>query len=447
MKFLDLFEKINKRILIIITILSALVTILGFSFDKDIITILSAIVVSVIISLYGIYGFLKRAYKRKNALNQSNLGKQTKKHSKKLLKFEKILRRRLNKHKRIKHYKQEILEIKKINKLISKESNINNKEVSLTKNEIVEYRELLKLMKFTNSDQTFILTNIFNQSIISLESTLLQTELYKTRIKLGKFLSNYSFNYLNIQKAYIDLIGWTKLMQGDFIKGSQSILEGIKVAKFSIDETKDINVKKESLMNVCRGYRHLGSYKYILENNFNKAIEYNEIGLKELYKLNKDDYSNEKYEGMEIGLNYGIVAANYFKFKNKLNNFKATKDDFNKFFNNVKLIDKYSETAKKFSNNHRLIKLKLIKIKYLELIYDYKDRFINHVTNDFNINEVKSSFEHTLEETKKLFQVNIFNDDSLEVYLNSKIKELTYNLTDVLRKENNYENSSIDGRV
>lgn len=432
MKFFDLWNKVEKNVKVVTGAIFVILSGLGFSFNSLVTSFVLIGLVILIIIIIMMYETITRYNEKKRSMSQSNLKANAKKHSKTILKFEKSIRKRLEKHKNVNYNKKKKNQIDLINAAIINETTILDENTYLDEDK-KNVNDTIKVIKSTSSDQIFILADILNQSIISLESTLLQSEQYKTRIKLGHFLSIYSFNSLDIQKAYIDLIGWTNLLKGDFYSGIEAIEKGISIASNAINENMDEKLINKSKFNIIRGYRHLGSYKYILLKKPKNALAYSLKGLEEFNKLNKEDYTDKEYNEMDIGLKYGIKAANYYLFKNKINNFKATKEDFNYFVKSITNIDEYIKIAQKFENNHRLIKLYLLKINYLELIYEYKNRFNKHLDKIVDFDSLKNQLNDNLDLVSKQFKKNMFNDDSLEHYLNSKVKQLTSLLEDELK--------------
>lgn len=404
------------------------------SLDQNKLKLVSGITAIAIAVVFFSYKGFKYLYYKKRAMDSVNINNLAKKHCKSLLKVKKGISKRLDKHKNVKESTKHKIKLNKLYKSIIN-SNTNPEEKI---DKIKSYHNNISIIKnFKKADvqESFEITKIFTENILEIEGILLQVEQYDTRIELGEFLVKYSFDSEIIQKSYIDLIGWTYMMKGLVNPGKDAINIGIKHALNDIDNNYSEELTKKSLYNICRAYRHLGSSKYTLERNPLEAIDHNNKGMNYFEKLDEKNYSFDEYKGMEIGLKYGNLAAYYFHFKNKTTKFKAKKEDFIIFYNNLEIIDECIEISSNFKNNHRLIKLNLIKTKYIELIIDYNLRFEEHLKFDINLINLNSQFDRLLTDTNNLFKGNIFIDESLEEYLSRKNKQLLYQYSYLMKEK------------
>lgn len=138
--------------------------------------------------------------------------------------------------------------------------------------------------------------------------------------------------------------------------------------------------------------------------------------------LDEKDSDDEKYVSMKFVLEYGILMSQYYLFKNKLQKYKATKEVFLIFYNYYLDFDNYILKSTKFKNNHRTIKFELLKSKYLGIVYN-------------NYIYYKDELSSSLKSVDIMFNKNIFNDESIDFYLHSKVNELKYDI-EIYLKEN-----------
>lgn len=260
-------------------------------------------------------------------------------------------------------------------------------------------------------------TKICN-TIMSLKRILLEINKSSLRIKFGQFVVNNSTNINQKIESYIDLLGWSKLLNGNS-DGIKDINEGIKKCEGIILDSKNpISNQAKIYYNfqIIRAYRHLATtyytYKIDKDNiklNINKAFNY----LSQLTNLSSDD--EKQYTRLAVGLKYNSILFDYYEYLyNNKTNMNIIKDNIKNLYdsiysnNNISLYTAINENNLNsnylninFIDNHRKIKI----CSLYAIIFD------------------KNSSKIPLIEVEKILDNNIYIDEAIELYIYSKFKK------------------------
>lgn len=440
MKFSDLKGWIETFLLITTVVSAALsrwVTDQAIKITSYVVLIL-AIVIFLVYKGVSIY---REKRTLKQAMSNNSVIKSSEKHCKTLYKYAKANEKKLLKDKKINKMR---ISRKKEDKILEKLKGINvsEKKKAKTKKKLeklaITFKDVdaISLLKSLEHDQDYQVSQLLSSTFIRLERILLNAEQFHLRIKFGNYINTFSSDTEHRIKAKIDFIGWTYMMMGEVSKGERAITTGIKKAKKALTEVDNEKAKQKLYLLITRGYRHLGSARPTTEKHPEKALRY----LKEANKyLELVTTSNEKEEKakqeMQVGITYGIIAANFFYFKNKSKAINLTDNDYLRFYNNYLQIDDQLKVSKTYANKHRYIKYELMNAKYLEKFIKFYNAFDNHIDN-FNVNssDFKKEIKNSLLQVEGIFKNNIFMDEAVEQYLEENINCLKHELINLLER-------------
>src|SRR5690606_16337810 len=411
-----------------------------------------AIIVGVVVIVFILFKAGQLAHRRfleERSMSKVKTMSMASRYAKTIKKFTDVVDKKISKNKnfdrlyRLQETKNKVLyELKDPDKVTKKRLKL---EENLTKiNYKIKDKEIIELINKTEEDKYYLIAHKISKLLVDFERTLLHAEQYNYRIKFGEFISKYALNENDRQRALIDSIGWTYFMTGRIEKGEKAIFAGINRALNVVNESQNEKVKQESIFNLARAYRHLGSNRYTGENYPEKALEYlskaeEYITQVEKEKLTTDKESIEKIERrileMNIGIDYGKIIAYYHQFNLKLKKQILSETDYENFYNAYKLLKGIKGKTYEFSNKHRYVKVEVLITKFLEVFHDHYEQFTHLFGEGFISSkyELIKEFNRSLVEADNVFKENIFTDEAIESYLEQKVIEMKYNILQILK--------------
>ncbi len=315
--------------------------------------------------------------------------------------------------------------LKQINEQFSKTFSIESSYVN---------RSIIKATQTLDFDQSFALSEIIIKHILDLERILLQIEQYDLRISMGKYVVKYATNANVIIKGYVDYIGWTNILLGNYKQGIEAITQGIRIIESIIgtDNTIPEGMKEEDYYHYkflkARALRHLSTTYYSYSsNNFNKQE------VEAVYQiLNEENFKNyflktnpNTYYKMLVGVDNNYMLYQFYQYKEHKKENHGISIDFNKMINKIdEDLDIVRKMPPKEQDRHRIIKLSVLKNQILR----------SQRVQSKNVYDAKE-FKEGLDEIKTIFNANIYLDDGLEVYINEAVQDLYDDVLNILESQ------------
>lgn len=329
---------------------------------------------------------------------------------------------------------------KKINKLIKANIASLNKYSQFTKEKLDRDDINNFKLKFDNKPSKKTIDQIRNErleisdyminTVFDMDRILLLSEQYDYRIKFGKYIAEYSNNDMQIQKAYIDFLGWTYVIMGKNKLAEKYIKLGISCIENYLENTPLLSDKdkNDALMKRIRAYRHLGSNHNLYIKKPLECLTYLNEGLKLLneetfkkYYLEKD---NNKFVEMEVGLQYGVAICNLYLFKTK-NKGLSNVESLSKYLKEASdLVVKYKDVAKGFANKHRYVKFLLLENSIHQEIKKLDD--------SLKASFPEIAFNENILAIEKSLNSSLYSDEGMIYYLEQKLDSICEKVNSIL---------------
>ena len=422
-----------------------------------------AVAVLLTYATYLIVTAIRNHKRNKNLVNTSSILERSRRVSKDIKKVitlvEKTIKKYVEKHDTLdKERKQQLEELKK-SILYASRMNRRKKQVA---REISYFKKLSSktvIKEIDNSDYSHEDILLLNQSVLNsikeMNRALLVLEQYDTRIYLGKYVLKHSSNVYDCADALIDYKGWTYALIGKREKFQECVKNGIKLLDDYRKGNELEDEEKEKVhFKLARAYRHLGSEVVTAKHDSDKAKEYNnqaleelkcfdyldEKSIKEAYEehKNKELYNKKmeqlrKVEEMRVGIEYGILNANYFIITNRKSNDKG-KELAKELLKCISDARGLIERSKSFSNPHRYLKCILLQNEFLKLLEptlseevqeEYKSDIEELFGKQKDIKKyVCKLFDDNTAVVDDVFRNAIYADEMMEIYINQEATQL-----------------------
>lgn len=282
-------------------------------------------------------------------------------------------------------------------------------------------KELLQLCEY-------ITTTIFDMDRI-----LLLSEQYDYRIKFGKYIVQYSNSDTQVQKAYIDFLGWTYVIMGKNKLASEYINKGIECIKEYLQYNPDMDEKAkfDAKLKLIRAYRHLGSNYNVYQKNPSECLKYLYLGMEGMKEQSLIDYYTKndptKYVEMEVGLQYGIAICNLYLYKTKNKGIIDKKQLASYLKKAIELVNKYKPMAKEFTNKHRYVKYVLLENSIYEELIKMSDEY------DVKESAKQINFNGNITEVEKFLNTSLYSDEAMIYYLEQKLDSIYEQVNTIIK--------------
>jgi len=358
----------------------------------------------------------------------------------------------------------------KLNKLlkdldITRSNYLNSKNATFSDNKVLDTNNNVRnLINKTKPSNVFKIFEVLEKNIFEMNRILLQVELYDERIKLGKFITKYSIKPINEINAYIDLMGWTYILLGNYKKGINTINIAIRIIDSYLDN-KDIilaeDEKYELILLKLRALRHIGTTYYTYNYNKKKC----EDSLNEAMKIiEKDDITNYfNRKSLEIIKAQELKTVHEASIRNKIestlddNTLSLAKKDpyayikmkagiinnciLSKFFDYVSSDIKDKRILEKLYDDIKIcigsiyINNKCVDQHRLSKLYVLKNQIIKTINNEsLNINLTKSYY-NDIKDIEEVLNKNVYFDEAIDLYINQKIQVLYDEIKQVIKED------------
>ena len=393
-----------------IDIIAVSLTILG-SFgiailDNWIVKVIVGVLLAVIIAASILYKQIKQ---RKQEKLLSNVGL-TKEANKVCKKIDKLFTANIKNLNKMNNVSEKVSEDEQIQKIYTDKI---NGVVSVPKKSASERKqELLQLCEYMTT------------TIFDMDRILLLSEQYDYRIKFGKYIAQYSHNDTQVQKAYIDFLGWTYVIMGKNKQASEYINKGIECIKEYLQYNPELEdkAKFDAKLKLIRAYRHLGSNYNVYQKAPHECLKYLYLGMEGMKEQALIDYYKEhdytKYVEMEVGLQYGIAICNLYSYKTKSKGYVDKKQLSSYLQRAIELVNKYKPMAKEFKNKHRYVKFVLLENSIYEELVKLSDEFeVKENVNNIN-------FNGNIAEVETFLNTSLYSDEAMIYYLEQKLDSI-----------------------
>lgn len=450
--FIEFILKNWKEILIFVPSIIGLVT--GINLSTNETTIIILCVVLAVLVLFGLVVmavYLRNILMANKSFSNANVIKNSGRYASTLLKYAKIIQRKLEKEKSYDEIKRIRRDEKKILKQITAKNKVKKRvtDERLFK-QIAAYekhhddKHIKSLLSKIEPTTAYKAVLFISEAFKEFDKILLHAEQYQLRIEFGKYLADFGSTDVDRQKAYIDYQGWTYAMQGKIRESKAAINIGIQLIEKYLKRTdledKDRAASMEYLM---RAYRHLGSSRDALENYPEQAIIDLNKGLDALGEYKKT-FEKTPYESRicpnEAGINYGIACATLNRFKLKFGKDVIAKSFYKDLDDGYKLVTDYLEMCKDFNEQHRYVKFLILQSSYIDLVVQFKNEFATYgypLLKSLALNTSKA-LEHmrdALAKSNEVLSENIYTDEAIEQLINQRVKLLNYQMVKMVGEQ------------
>jgi tetratricopeptide (TPR) repeat protein len=301
------------------------------------------------------------------------------------------------------------------------------------------------------------LTNVYrvNQVLIetmkSLERPLLVVEDYEARLKIGHYLAIFASENRDKEKAYIDFLGWTYCLLGDYASAKSYIEKGITLidrdlANDAIDNKGQITYDK------VRALRHLGSDEIESAKHPDVCLKYlNEAcaltgSAHYLHYINESEDKKQRCLEMQSGLDYGFALAHFNRYLLLLKEGGFSQEALGELVFLKNALTSNLEIASTFKNHHRYLKWLILENRLRNAVYMKRSHFTEAMAAEVNekvLSPLSSNKGHmsetdyfadykaTLGQIASLLESSVYNDEVMIEFFVEKKEALALALDDV----------------
>jgi len=288
-------------------------------------------------------------------------------------------------------------------------------------------RNKKKTLEVTEKNREQVIKKICTD-IISMKRILLEINKSEIRLTLGKFLIKHTRDDKQRAEAYVDFLGWTKILNNKS-QGINDIKKGIEINEGrwkTLERNNNDNEANECIFDIVRGYRHLGTTYYTykfgrtdVQKHINKAYEY-------LSKINSNvQVDTITYTRLVVGIRYNEILLKYYDVING----KVSKDQLQKITEEMTILYKaicpLDGEAKVINENlFQALNCQNLNKNYVKL-----DNVDNHrkvkVYSLYAVLTNNKKSNHTIKEIEKILNNNIYIDEAVELYIYDKINDIS----------------------
>lgn len=335
----------------------------------------------------------------------------------------------------------------------------------ITKKTLISLEDSLKGVKPRShasvERQRINLANVYHvnelilETMKSLERALLVVENYEARLKIGKYMIVYAPNSGDKEKAYIDFLGWTYCLLGNYPMAKEAIEKGIALIERDL-KSEALPHKSRMVFEKVRALRHLGSDEI-------ESRKHPEVCLAYLEKANDltcdQRFINYSHEGpneeeackeMHCGLDYGTALAHFNQYRILTQHGGISDEAIGQLELASKAIVLNLPKAKLFPNKHCYFKWLILQNEVRHSIYVKRPSLLDKMRDrvDQNVLAPMSSdgrltgesdyiqdYKNSLAEMSDIIKSSIYNDDVMVSFFVEKKEAFALALNEALEEK------------
>jgi tetratricopeptide (TPR) repeat protein len=303
-----------------------------------------------------------------------------------------------------------------------------------------------------NLANVYRLNKLILDTMKSLERALLVVENYKARIKIGEYMVVYAPENRDKEKAYIDFLGWTYCLLGDYKAAKENIEKGIALIDRDL-ASEAIENKERIVFEKVRALRHLGSDEIESAKHPDVCIDY----LRKADDLTGDqrfmNYANSE-EGkqacleMHCGLDYGAALAHFNKYLLMVKRGGCSDEAIGELTLVARAITSNLPKAKAFENKHRYFKWLILQNEVRRSLHDKRDSLLEETRKRIDLDilgpmssdgvlqgesDYLADYKKNLGEMNVVIKNAIYNDDVMVSFFVEKKEAFRLGIDEVLK--------------